>query len=182
MGISTARQAAALVESRSLREAPTLPTTPRELMAAIRRCLITAADERVLKTAPYRIFQLLKHREQEIPSVGRVFFVLGGASMDKGQETDEFFHRSDGARISFGVTVIFGPDGLPKLQSYRFHLRFSGQVTPVYVRFDLNQTTGDPLFEPRCHVHTGAEPLRVAAPLMGPVEVLQKLLYGMPAP
>ena len=107
-----------------------------------------------------------------------------GQPADKGQQSDEFFYRYDGARISFAITVrSVGP--ILELVSYRFHLQFPAGRAPTHVRFDLNPEGGasdDPLREPRSHVHVGAEDLRVPAPLMGPVEILEKLLYGMSLP
>ena len=87
--------------------------------------------------------------------------------------------RSDGARISFSVTVASQADRL-EVRAYRFHLRFPSGTIPPYIRFELSFERGDPLVEPRCHVHAGAEHLRVATPLMAPVEILTKLLYGLP--
>ena len=89
--------------------------------------------------------------------------------------------RADGARISFAVTVESRTDPLV-IHAYRFHLRFPSGMIPPYVRFDLNSERSDPLEEPRCHVHVGADDLRVATPIMAPVEILTKLLYGLPGP
>lgn len=170
-----------MVEGRTLAQPPVLPGTAASLMLEIRKCLLSAADERVLITSPYRILSLLKIVNEQRPDGAMVASLSGGAPLDKGQVTDEFFYRRDGARISFGVTVIWGKGGAA-LWSYRFHLQFPSGTAPTYVRFDLNKGTGDGLLEPRCHVHAGAERLRVATPLMAPVEILEKLLYGMPGP
>lgn len=181
MGIRSARRTAAAVEARTLAQPPLLPGTPVSLLLEIRKCLLTAADEEVLNTPPHRILSLLKIAKEQRPDGATVALLSGGAPLDKGQETDEFFYRRDGARISFGMTVILANGGLT-LRSYRFHLQFPPAAVPIYVRFDLNKGTGDGLLEPRCHVHAGAERLRVATPLMAPVEILEKLLYGMPGP
>lgn len=179
MAISDARVAAGAVETRTLVRGPELSGDPRVLFRAVRRCLTVAADEGVLRTPIDRILSLLK-LEQRPRREGRLIAeIFGGATLDKGQPTDEFFVRRDGARISFGVTVV-SRDHFLAIPAYRFHLQFPAGMIPPYVRFDLNQERSDPLFEPRCHVHVGADHLRVATPLMAPLEILTKLLYGLP--
>lgn len=182
MGIDDARSMAAQVESRTLTQSPWLPPTPEELVRAVRKCLLTAADEDILINPQYQIHKLLKMDKKEGRAGSMVAILMGGATIDKGQETDEFFLRRDGARISFGVTLMYGDGGAPGLVSFRFSLRFPDGVSPRWVRFDLNERAGDPLLEPRCHAHSGADCLRIATPLMGPTEILGKLLHGMPVP
>lgn len=58
-----------------------------------------------------------------------VVALLGAATFDKPQSDDDnFFIRSDGARLSFGVTVAYRRGVEPELLTYRFHLRFLGIV------------------------------------------------------
>lgn len=182
MGIDTARAAAIEVEARTLAQLPALPAAPAELFRQIRRCLVSAFDEEILRTPLHSIFGLLKIDQEQRTDGTAVSVILGGATFDKGQEGNEFFYRRDGARISFAVTVMYA-NGALTLLSYRFHLQFPAATAPAYVRFDLNpEPSDDALSEPRSHVHAGAEMLRVAVPLMGPAEILDKLLYGMPIP
>ena len=182
MGIDTARAAAIEVEARTLAQPPALPASPAELFLQIRRCLASAFDEEILRTPVHGIFSLLKIDEEQRTDGTAVWVILGGATFDKGQDGSEFFYRRDGARISFVVIVMYA-NGTLALLAYRFHLQFPAGINPAYVRFDLNpEPSDDALLEPRCHIHAGAEMLRVAAPLMGPVEILDKLLYGMPIP
>lgn len=174
MAVNDARTEASAVETRTLLQGPTLSGDPNAILLTVRRCLISASDEGVLTNSIARILSLVKRRD-----AGPVMEILGGATFDKGQETDEFFVRNDGARISFAVTVIGRGPSL-SIPAYRFHLRFPAGMIPPYVRFDLNPERGDPLLEPRCHVHVGADDVRVATPFMTPVEILTKLLYGLP--
>ena len=185
MSVEEARAAAGGVEARTLEHGPELSGDAKALFRAVRRCLIVAADEGVLRNPLNRILSLVKIEERPRPEGRLIATILGGATFDTGQATDEFFVRTDGARISFGVTVESRTDPLV-IHAYRFHLRFPSGMVPPYVRFDLNpgradpSEQSDPLVEPRCHVHVGADDLRVAAPLMAPVEILTKLLYGLP--
>ena len=179
MSIEDARAAAFAVETRTLWQVPQLSADPKALFLAIKHCLIAAADEGVLMNRIDRILSLVKIEERPRRDERLIAEILGGATLDKGQATDEFFVRSDGARISFSVTVVSRRD-LLETPAYRFHLRFPTGTSPSYVRFDLNHERSDPLVEPRCHVHVGADDLRVATPLMTPLEILTKLLYGLP--
>lgn len=172
------------MQGRILAQLPTLPPTPKELMSHIRKCLISAVDEEILRTPKHGVFRLLKIDAVEGRDGNIVAALSGGEALDKGQQSDEFFYRHDGARISFAITVRSAGATL-ELVSYRFHLQFPVGRVPTHVRFDLNpegSVSDDPLLEPRCHVHAGAEDLRVPTPLMGPIEILEKLLYGMPLP
>ena len=181
MAVEDARAAASAVETRTLRQGPELSSDPKTLFLDVKRCLIIASDEGVLRNPINGILSLLKLEERPRHEGRLIAEILGGATLDKGQATDEFFVRHDGARMSFAVTVASRAD-LLVIRAYRFHLRFPSGNVPPYVRFDLNSERSDPLVEPRCHVHVGAEDLRVAAPLMAPVEILTKLLYGLPLP
>ena len=160
-----------------------LPPTREEFLTRIRNCLLDAVDSGVLASSPSDIFRLLKHEFQEEGDGTRIVTVFGGASLDKGQATDEFFVKADGTRISFGITALYPRAVPPTLRAYRFHLRYADGSNPRYVRIDLNRGSGgDALVEPRSHVHIGAERLRVPVPIMTPVEILEKYLYGLPLP
>lgn len=137
----------------------------------------------MLSNSPKEIIDLLQRASEERADGTRAIQIFGGATMDKGQATDEFFVRTDGARISFGVSVLYPPAAPSTLQAYRFHLRYPEGSNPTYIRIDLNRGIGgDALMEPRSHIHVGAESLRFPAPMMTPLEVLEKCLYGLPLP
>lgn len=137
----------------------------------------------ILSNTPKHIFRLLKHESDLRADGSETLAVFGGASMDKGQTTDEFFVRSDGARICFSVAAIYARGFAATLKAYRFHLRFPNGANPRYIRIDLNRPGGgDALIEPRSHVHAGAEKLRVPVPIMAPLEILEKMLHGLPLP
>lgn len=182
MDVDFARNLAADVEARSLAAAPAVPPKPDAVLSEIRKCLIRAADVEVLATPPHRVFQLLNLDVKRRRDGSTVAAITGGCAFDKGQPSDDFFYRTDQARISFSSTIAYG-SGAPELAAYRFHLQFPAGTVPAFVRFDLNPGLGnDPLLEPRSHVHLGWEEARVAVPLMAPIEVLEKLLYGIPVP
>lgn len=128
MGIDATRMAAARVEARALAQPPELPSTFRELRSQILKCLVSASDAEVLRTAQHELMQLLKMHQEYRPDSATVATLLGGSTFDKGQEGNEFFYRRDGARISFCVTVIFR-NGVCTLLAYRFHLQFPAGTT-----------------------------------------------------
>ncbi len=159
-----------------------LPASAKTLASDVRKCLTMAADEGALRTPPEIIFRLLK-KEERTPDRGTIVVALfGGATFDKGQSDDAFFIRSDGARLSFGVAVAYRRDVEPELLTYRFHLRFPRNSSPAFIRFDLNDESREPLIEPRSHLHPGSNELRLPVPVMTPLEILERLLYGTPVP
>lgn len=170
------------MESRTLAQ-PALSSPPDKLVMELRNCLLGASDVGTLSTTPRQIFSLLKHEIEEEAGGSQVLAVYGGASMDKGQATDEFFVRSDGARISFSVAAVYPRNAAAALRVYRFHLRYPNGANPRFIRIDLNRPGGgDALIEPRSHVHVGAEALRIPVPIMAPLEILEKVLYGLALP
>jgi hypothetical protein len=176
-----ARALAGVVEDRTLSN-PALPLNPETLKQDIRAALIFCSDRGLLQTPPTQIFRLLQFAH-ETDAGGTLLSILGGPTFDKPLIPDsEFLVRQDGARLSFSITASYPASGPPFLAAYRFHLRFPVGRVPAYVRFDLNGGKGDPLGEPRSHVHAGAEKIRVAIPIMTPTEVLAKVLYGIPLP
>lgn len=160
-----------------------LPASARTLASDVRKCLMIAADEGVLRSPPETIFRLLK-TEERAPEQGTIVMVLlGAATFDKGQSDDDgFFIRSDGARLSFGVTVAYRRGVEPEMLTYRFHLRFPRNSSPTFIRFDLNDESREPLIEPRSHLHPGSDEIRLPVPVMTPLEILERLLYGTPVP
>jgi hypothetical protein len=177
-----AKQSAAAVEARSLIPLPPLPSTPEKLMAAIRKHLTIAADNDALITPVHRIFSLLNIDKKTRSKSSTVVSLTGGSPFDKGQDSQDFFFRPDGARLSFSVTASYEA-GTCTLLAYRFHLQFPPGSIPPHVRFDLNPEVGqNALVEPRSHLHVGAEDLRVSILVMSPLEVLDKIIYGMPLP
>lgn len=159
-----------------------LPATAKTLADELRRSLLLAADEGVLRTAPDVIFRLIKTEERKRDRETVVAAVLGGATFDKGQADGSFFVRSDGARLSFGVTVVYQRRSDPELVTYRFHLRFPRGRSPLFIRFDLNDESRDPVLEPRSHLHPGSDDIRIPVPMMAPIEILERLLYAIPTP
>ncbi len=86
----------------------TLPASAKTLASDVRKCLMSAADEGVLRSPPETIFRLLKMEQRTLNRGTMVVALLGAATFDKPQsDEDDFFIRSDGARLSFGVTVAY---------------------------------------------------------------------------
>ena len=142
-----------------------------------------AADEGVLRSPPETIFRLLKMEERKLDQGRMVVALFGAATFDKPQRVDDdFLIRSDGSRLSFGVTVAYRRDAEPEMLTYRFHLRFPRNSSPTFIRFDLNDESREPLIEPRSHLHPGSNHVRLPTPAMTPIEILEKLLYGTQAP
>lgn len=83
-----------------------------------------------------------------------------------------------GAQLSFGVTLRFD-DAQTTLLSYRFHLSLLPASGLRFVRIDLNppKDTYDPLHVPRCHIHPGFEDIHIPFPVMGPLEVLDRIVH-----
>jgi len=160
----------------------TLPVTFRMLASNVRTCLTAAADEGVLRTPPEDIFRLLKTQERAPEPGTTVLAVFGGATFDKGQSDDAFFIRSDGSRLSFAVSVAYQRASEPVIVAYRFHLRFPSNSSPAFIRVDLNDESREPLMEPRSHLHPGSDRIRLPLPMMTPLEILERLLYGTPTP
>lgn len=83
-----------------------------------------------------------------------------------------------GAQLAFGVTLRY--DGARSiLLAYRFYLSLLPASGLRFVRIDLNtpKETYDPLHMPRCHMHPGFEGIHIPFPVMGPIEVLDRVVH-----
>jgi hypothetical protein len=83
-----------------------------------------------------------------------------------------------GAQLSFGITLRAG-GARTSLLSYRFYLSLLHASGLGFVRIDLNAPTEgyDPLQMPRSHVHPGFEGIHIPFPVMGPLEVLDRIVH-----
>ena len=160
---------------------PAVEGRASSLFSALETHLRNAIDEGILVTNQAQVRQLLKM----VPSQraeGRRAYVIGAGDIEHAQLNGNFFYRRDGARISFGVTMLETPEGL-NLDSYRFSIRFRHGAIPPFIRFDLNTPRPqDPLTAPRCHIHPGSEDVVIPTLAMAPIEILDRFLYGMPHP
>ena len=101
-----------------------------------------------------------------------------GPSIDKGP-TDDHFVFSSGARLSFGVSLKIEKKGA-QLLAYRFDLRLPPGSALEFIRFDLNdERHPDPLHEPRCHTHAGAEDVRIPSLILSPMEILDRIFFAV---
>jgi hypothetical protein len=83
-----------------------------------------------------------------------------------------------GAQLSFGITLRF--DGKQTtLLSYRFYLSLQPASGLRFVRIDLNARNEayDPLHEPRSHIHPGFEGVHIPFPVMGPIDILDRIVH-----
>lgn len=142
---------------------------PRRVLSEIRAYLLRRSEEMNCDNNPIK---LLKFREE---GHGMALIALG-PTFDKGS-TPQHFHFDSGARLSFGVTLReVGQDC--ELVSFRFHYQFPDDLTPKYLRFDLNEAAHeDPLSEPRCHLHPGLEHVRLPVSLLDPIEILDRIFF-----
>lgn len=163
---------------------PSIWPSLREFATEIRRCLIHAYDDDSLGTSPNEIFNKLRFMEHPQPDGSVVATVLGGPFRDSDTQTQPFISRADGAILSFTVVARYGRGGDLEDASGRFHMKFREDSSPPFVRIDINSKaqSGEPLVEPRFHVHPGDKEIRIPLPSMTPCEILFKLLSGTPHP
>jgi hypothetical protein len=104
-------------------------------------------------------------------------FVIGlGPTFDKG-DTETHFHFPSGARLSFGVTLR-NQANTGVLVAYRFVLKFPLTSGVDSFLFHLNpKRHSDPVQEPRFHVHPGFPHLRIPAPALSPLDVLDRIFF-----
>lgn len=171
MTLERARQRAGALDSKTDDEIGRLRLgRPHEVFTEIRAYLWRRSEEMDTRNNPY---QLLKLRE-----TNSVAFIALGPPMDKGA-TAEHFHFDSGARLSFGLTLREVNRG-SQLVSFRYHYQLPAASSPEYLRFELNEAShADPLVEPRCHLHPGLEDVRIPFPLHHPLEILDRVFFGL---
>jgi hypothetical protein len=87
-------------------------------------------------------------------------------------------HFHSGAQLAFGITLRFSGTQTTLL-AYRFYLSLLPASGLRFVRIDLNapKETYDPLHVPRSHIHPGFEGIHIPFPVMGPIEVLDRIVH-----
>jgi len=91
---------------------------------------------------------------------------------------DRCIRFTSGAQLSFGITLR-SVGGKTTLLSYRFHLHLLPRSGLDFLRIDLNapKEEYDPLHQPRSHMHPGFEGIHIPFPVMGPLEVLDRIVH-----
>lgn len=164
------------LQKRVLGAGPSMPSDVRALFGEIRKYLLEAADEELLKSPPDIIIKLLKMVEDS-KERGTAEILVGRANFKRSNDMPAF-ERDDGARFDFGITLRQEKSGLA-LIAYHFEIRFP-EGCPGFVRFDLNppgHKNEDKGL--RAYLHPGHDDLQVPAPMMSPIEVLDVLVYGL---
>jgi hypothetical protein len=157
-----------------------LPSAGEELYKQIRRCLTAASEQRKLNGGIQRILKLLKSERSK-----NSFAIFGGGNREGGSKKDlkrrnkeVWFERDDGGLFTFSLTVLESKSNLT-LHSYDFELWLPENVSPVFIRFDLNSPSHDNEKDGmRSHLHPGHDNLSVPCPIMSPVEALEIILYS----
>lgn len=151
-----------------------MPATASELFRHVRRELIEASETGLLENPPYEIFGRVKLiREQ------RYRLITGGDKNFERSRDLAHFARPDGFWFDFTITLTEDDQGLA-LIAYAFELRFPAEGPIQFVRFDLDPP--DQAHEDdglRCHMHPGSDDIRLPAPLLAPLELLDVFLQDV---
>jgi len=91
----------------------------------------------------------------------------------------------DGAWFDFLPTGRGTSRGDVEILAYSCEIRFPDYLTtfPRFVRYDLNPPGhANEAAEMRCHVHPGHDDLKMTAPFIEPLEILDLCVYGLTWP
>lgn len=187
VGDREARERLLALEQRIGRAAPALPPELWQLYTEIQQILERACKSGRLKNSIRELEKSLLSRTK--PDRYGVTVIAGGLRTERWSEERQFV-RDDQACFNFSVTVQYpsaGSTGDPELIAYHFNLAFpnaSGQPSPAFVRFDLNDaefTKGgvrDALRSPLlCHAHPGHGKMTIPTPVLAPQEILAIFLH-----
>jgi hypothetical protein len=156
-----------------------LPCTVQELVWRMQSQLTGVCDDGLLRTKKAEIQALLKPGKSRLASGPEYVGIYGGEKDFHRSGKNPRFIRDDGAWFVFTITVRHRAKEPLLLIAYDFEICFP-EPMPRFVRLDLNQPE-HPNEEPglRCHVHPGHDDLRLPAPLMTPIEVLDLFTRGL---
>lgn len=168
------------LQQRVLGAAIELPENHKKLHSELRKILLDAYDDELLKTPPAGIHRMLK-RDRAAES--NHYVIVGGEKNFRRDKSLSHFERDDGAWFDFAITVAQPGRRAMELIGYNFELRFEREGGPRFIRFDLNEPSHpNEDRDIRAHVHPGDDDLQVPSPLMSPSEVLQILLHDLRPP
>ncbi len=159
-----------------------LPEDPRALHRMLQSQLVNACDEGILAMKQHDVLHRLKLSDRPLDRQPECKGIYGGEKDFKRGGDKPAFHRRDGARFTFTLTVRPRRGQPLELLAYDFELCFappdvSGAGAPRFVRFDLNEPAhGNESRGLRCHMHPGHDDLIAPAPLLSPIELLDLFL------
>jgi hypothetical protein len=140
----------------------------------IRSYLIDASDNRRIRNSINDIYKLLR---MDGRADGYGLIACGGIDFHRDGGVPHLT-RDDGARLTFSLTLVEA-EGVAALVAYRVELAGIPSGAPPFLRFDFD-SPGKPHEANglRSHLHPGSDLVRVPAPVMTPLEILDLLLYG----
>jgi hypothetical protein len=164
------------LQERILGARPDMPDSAKALHRELRRALIAAHNEGLLRSSPAEIHKLVKLEEP----TSAYCVIAGGEKNFKRDPNRPHLERDDGAWFDFAITVGQTRAMPLELIAYNFEIRFPDASAPAFIRFDLNDPTHDNEARGmRSHIHPGSDDLQVPSPLMSPDEVLSILLHDL---
>lgn len=168
------------LQARSMDAPPTLPAQPEDLRENVRVVLTQAVRAELLTTGPHQVSRLLGNTEESRSGGRRDYaFSCGPISFDRGRaHPANSLVRSDGATLSFSVTLGQSQSSRLDLIAYRFDLAYqSGH----FLRFDLDRPGERHSSEGlRAHIHACNEEVRLPSVVFHPLEALRFLLSVRP--
>lgn len=160
---------------------PEMPASEDDLFRALRRMLLLASDERLIKNQPAEVYQYLKLTPPppDARSIHGARAIIGGEKNQSRSKDKTHFLRDDDAWFDFTITVARRHGGPLELLAYDFELRFPGPQPPAWIRQDLNLPGHDNEQDGlRSHLHPGNDDIQAPAPVLSPLELLDLFLHG----
>lgn len=172
------------MQARILDASPLLRGDVKTLLTAIRKVLLEACDDGMLANAPHSIFKHVDCVSRRDRATGAALeAIVGGPNEHNCTPADGAFKRDDGAWFTF-MFQVSDVGGSLRLESYALRLCFPRGSTPAFLRFDLDGPgKANPAAHEReglrSHLHPGHDDLRVPAPILHPLELLDLVIYGL---
>lgn len=161
-------------------EAPLALPSANSLHKSLHQLLTKAARAELLDTGLYQIARLLRPVSNEKDASGVQSFAISSGPVDfKGTlaTKDNTLTRSDGAFLSFSITLRQAKSGGLTVHAYRFSLTRSTGACPTFIRFDFDPPgrahESDGL---RAHIHPGDDEIRLPSAVLDPLEALTFVL------
>ncbi|HLO85811.1 MAG TPA: hypothetical protein VK203_12505 [Nostocaceae cyanobacterium] len=167
-----------LVQQRLLNAAPLKVKSAKVLWGELLKSLISACDDKLLKTPTHEIRSLLRKTSKE----KGIIEITGGQRNFKRLKEIPHFERVDGCWFDFAILVNEN-DKPAEIIGFDFEIRFLDNSAVKFLRFDLNlpehnnQDRGK-----RFHLHPGSDDLMIHSPPMSPLEILHLFLYDLNIP
>jgi hypothetical protein len=169
------------VQQRLLNTAPLKVKNANILWGEILQSLITAHENKFLKTPIHEIYSLLKRSSKE----KRVIEITGGQRNFKRVKEIPHFERVDGCWFDFAILINENNKNSADAEviGFNFEIRFLDQSPIKFLRFDLNEPGHNNQDRgKRFHLHPGSDDLMIHSPPMSPLEILHLFLYDLEIP